>query len=72
MKMEKETWIQGHCQEVEAYLRKNESTKIYQSVKDLTTVEQSKSTTIQDRPGKSLIEEHVYRVLLRPLQLWDW
>ena len=37
MKMAKETWIQGQCQEVEACLRKNNSKKAYQLVKDLTT-----------------------------------
>ena len=47
MKMAKETWIQGQCQEVEACLRKNNSKKAYQLVKDLTTKKQGKSTTIQ-------------------------
>ena len=37
MKMAKETWIQGQCQEVEACFRKNNSMKAYQLVKDLTT-----------------------------------
>ena len=37
MKMTKETWIQGQCQEVEACLRKNNSKKAYQLVKDLIT-----------------------------------
>ena len=37
MKMAKDTWIQGQCQEVEACLRKNNSKKAYQLVKDLTT-----------------------------------
>ena len=37
MKMAKETWIQGQCQEVEACLRKNNNKKAYQLVKDLTT-----------------------------------
>ena len=46
MKMAKETWVQGHCQEMEAYLRKNNSKKAYTLVKDLTTEKQSKSTTI--------------------------
>ena len=49
MKMAKETWIQGLCQEVEACLRKNNSKKAYQLVTDLTTEKQGKSTTIQDR-----------------------
>ena len=47
MKMAKETWIQGQCQEVEACLRKNNSKKAYLLVKDLTTEKQGKSTTIQ-------------------------
>ena len=47
MKMAKETWIQGQCQEVEACLKKNNSKKAYQLVKDLTTEKQGKSTTIQ-------------------------
>ena len=56
MKMAKETWIQG--QEVEARLRKNNSKKAYQLVKDLTTEKQGKSTTIQDKSGKCLTEEN--------------
>ena len=58
MKMAKETWIQGHCQEVEECLRKNNSKKAYQLVKDLTTEKQDKSTTIQDKSGKCLTEEN--------------
>ena len=49
MKMVKETWIQGHCQEVEACLRKNNSKKAHQLAKDLTTGKQDKSTAIQDK-----------------------
>ena len=55
MKMAKETWIQGQCQEVEACIRKN---KAYQLVKDLTTEKHGKSTTIQDKSGKRLIDEN--------------
>ena len=58
MKMAKETWIQGQCQEAEAYLKKNNSKKAYQLVKDLTTEKQGKSTTIQDISGKCLTEEN--------------
>ena len=58
MKMAKEAWIQGECLEVEACLRQNNSKKVYQLVKDLTTEKQSKSTTIQDKPGKCLTEEN--------------
>ena len=58
MKMAKETWIQGQCQEVEACHRKNNSKKAYQLVKDLTTEKQGKSTTIQDKSRKCLTEEN--------------
>ena len=58
MKMAKETWIQGQCQEVEECLRKNNSKKTYQLVKDLTTEEWGKSITIQDKWGKCLAEEN--------------
>ena len=43
MKMAKETWIQGQCQEVEACLRKTNSKKAYKLVKDLTTEKQGKT-----------------------------
>ena len=56
--MAKETWIQGQCQEVEACLRKNNSKKAYQLVKNLTTEKEGKSTTIQDKSGKYLTEEN--------------
>ena len=58
MKMAKETWIQDQCQEVEGCLRKNNSKKAYQLVKDLTTEKQGKSSTIQDKSGKCLTEEN--------------
>ena len=55
--MAKETWIQGQCQEVDACLRNNDSKKAYQLVKDLTTEQHGKSTTIQDNSGKCLTDE---------------
>ena len=58
MKTAKETWIRGQCQEVEACIRKKNSKKANQLVKDLTTEKQGKSTTIQDKSGKCLIEEN--------------
>ena len=58
MKMAKETWIQSQCQEVEAGLRKNNSKKAYQLVKDLTTEKQGKTTTIQNKSGKCLTVTH--------------
>ena len=56
MKMAKETWIQGQCQAVEACLRKNNSKKVYQLVKDLKTEKQGKSPIFKS--GKCLTEEN--------------
>ena len=50
MKIAKENWIEEN-------LRKNNSKRAYQLVKDLTTVKQGKATTVQDRSGKCLNEE---------------
>ena len=61
MKMAKETWIQGQSQEMEACIRKNNSKKAYQLVKDLTTEKQGNSTTIQDKSGKCLTKENEIR-----------
>ena len=38
-------------------MRKNNSKRAYQLVKDLTTVKQGKATTVQYRSGKCLTEE---------------
>ena len=38
-------------------LRKNNSKRAYQLVKDLTIVKQRKATTVQDRSGNCLTEE---------------
>ena len=56
--MAKETWIQGHCQEVEPCLGKNNSKKAYQLVKDLTTGKHGKTIIIQDKSEKCLTEEN--------------
>ena len=47
----------GSVEESEACLRKNNSKKAYQLVKDLTAEKQDKSTTIQDKLGTCLTEE---------------
>ena len=57
MKKAKENWITEHCSEIEEHLRKNNSKRAYQLVKDLTTVKQGKATTVQDGSGKCLTEE---------------
>ena len=56
MKKAKENWIGEQCSEIEENLRKNNSMRAYQLVKDLTTVKQGKATTIQDHSGKCLKE----------------
>ena len=57
MKKAKENWIGEQCSEIEENLRKNNSKRAYQLVKDLTTVKQGKATTVKDRSGKYLTEE---------------
>ena len=57
MKKAKENWIGEQCREIEENLRKNNSKRAYQLVKDLTTVKQGKATTVQDRSGECLTEE---------------
>ena len=53
----KENWIGEQCSETEENLRKNNSKRAYQLVKDFTTVKQGEATTVQDRSGKCLTEE---------------
>ena len=57
MKKAKENWIGEQCSEIEGNLRKNNSKRAFQLVKELTTVKQGKATTVQDRSGKCLTEE---------------
>ena len=57
MKKAKENWIGKQCSETEENLRKNNRKTAYQLMKDLTTVEQGKATTVQDCSGKCLTEE---------------
>ena len=57
MKKAKENWIGEQCSEIEENLRKNNYKRAYQLVKDLTTVKQGETTTVQDRSRKCLTEE---------------
>ena len=57
MEKAKENWIGEQCGEIEESLRKSNSKRAYQLVKDLATVKQGKATTVQDRSGKCLTEE---------------
>ena len=57
MKKAKENWIGEQCSEIGENLRKYNSKRAYQLVKDSITVKQGKATTVQDRSGKCLTEE---------------
>ena len=57
MKNAKENWIGEQCSGIEEILRKNDSKRAYQLVKDLTIVKQGKATTVQNRSGKCLTAE---------------
>ena len=52
MQKAKENWKEEQCREIEENLRKNNIRRAYRLVKDLTTVNQGKATTIQDSSGK--------------------
>ena len=56
-KKTKENWIGEQRSKIEENLRKNNSKRAYQLVKDLTTLKQGKATTVQARLGKCLTEE---------------
>ena len=57
MRKARETWIEDQCKDIENNLKKNNSRKAYQLVKDLTSVKQGRSSIIQDKGGKCLTEE---------------
>ena len=57
MKKAKENWIGEQCSEIGENLKRNNSNRAYELVKDLTTVKQGKVTAVQDRSGKCLTEE---------------
>ena len=52
-----ETWIEDQCKDIENTLKKNNSKKAYQLVKDLTSVKQGRSSIIQDSGGNCLTED---------------
>ena len=49
--------IGAQCEEIETCLNKNNSKRVYQLVKDLTSEKQGRSSTIQDKSRKCLTEE---------------
>ena len=76
VKKAKEDWIGAQCEENETCLNINNSKRAYQLVKDLTSEKQGRSSTIQDKSGKCLIEnkrdsQQMDRILLRTVQLWE-
>ena len=52
MKKSKENWIGEQCSESEENLRKNNSKRAYQLVKDLTTVKQGKAKIVQENASQ--------------------
>ena len=72
MKKANEDWIGTQCEEIETCLYKNNSKRAYQLVKELTSENQGRSSTIQDKSGKCLTEEkdsqQMDRMLLRTVQ----
>ena len=57
MKKAKENCIGEQCSNIEENLRKNNSNRAYQLVKDFTIVKQRRGPTVQDRSGKCLTGE---------------
>ena len=57
VKKAKEDWIGTQCEEIETCLNKNNSKRAYQLVKDLTSEEQGRSSTIKNRSRICLTEE---------------
>ena len=51
MKKAKENWVEEQCRDIEENLRKKNSKRAYQLVKDLTTLKQGKATTVQASSG---------------------
>ena len=60
MKKAKENRLGEQCSEIEENLRKNNSKRAHQFVKDFTTMKQREASTVQDRSGKCLTEEWAY------------
>ena len=56
MKKAKENRM-AQCSGIAENLRKNNRKRVYQLVRDLTTVKKGKAITIQDHSGKCLTEE---------------
>ena len=57
VKKAKEDWIGAQCEEIETCLKKNNSKRAYQLVKDLTSEKQGRSSTIQDKSGNVLLKK---------------
>ena len=57
VKKAKEDWISAQCEEIETCLNLNNSKRVYQLVKDLTSEKQGRFSTIQDRSGECFTEK---------------
>ena len=74
MKEGKKNSIRKQCDDSEETLRKNNSKRAYQLVKDLTTVKKRESYYIQDHSGKCLTKEPelLYRWTKYCSELWNY
>ena len=52
----KENWIEEKCNDIEQDLVRNNSKKAYQTVKELSSAKQNRSSIIQDKEGNRLTE----------------
>ena len=57
VKRAKVDWIGARCEELETCLNKNNSKTAHQVVKDLTSENQGRSSTIQEKSGKCYTEK---------------
>ena len=57
MREAKEKWIGDKCKEIEDNLKRNNSKRAYQVVKELTNERKTITNVIKDKSGKSLTEE---------------
>ena len=56
MSRAKENWVEGKCRDIEHDLTCNNTKKAYQTVKELSSSKQNRSSVIQDKQGNSLTE----------------
>ena len=53
----KETWVNGHCAELEAHAKSNDSKKLFEKVKEIAGDKTTRNATIRDKNNKILVEQ---------------